>query len=103
MAKLDHRIPKLMDVVSSRGEATGVRIRQIKDMLLKHNTIEVRREVAFHCLVVNVGEKEEDLFKEFGDTEEFEAGIDGQVMEIAIISDQSTPGSDHKTATIVAE
>lgn len=33
MAKLDHCTPKLMDVASSKGGATGVGIRQIKDML----------------------------------------------------------------------
>ncbi|XP_041851007.1 uncharacterized protein LOC121646185 [Melanotaenia boesemani] len=103
MARLDHCIPKLMDIVSSKGGATGVRIRQIKDMLLEHNTIEVRREVASRCLVIYLGEKEEDLFKEFSDTEEFEAGLVGEVMKIAVIGDRSTTGSDHKTAAIVVE
>lgn len=30
-----------------------------------HNTAEVHREVAIRCLVVYLGEKEEDLFTEF--------------------------------------
>ncbi|XP_076020564.1 uncharacterized protein LOC143011539 [Genypterus blacodes] len=100
MAKLDHCTPKLMDVVSSRGGATGMRIRQIKDMLFQYNTIEVRREVAIRCLVVYLGEKQDDLFKEFSDTEEFEAGLDRQVMKIGIMG---TPGSEHKMATIMVE
>ncbi|KAF3837728.1 hypothetical protein F7725_009496 [Dissostichus mawsoni] len=32
---------------------------------IQHNTIEVRREVAIRCLIVYLGEKEKDLFKEF--------------------------------------
>ncbi|GAA6221199.1 uncharacterized protein LOC102079676 [Lates japonicus] len=103
MAKLDHCTPKLMDVVSSKGRATGVRIRQIKDMLFEQTTIEVRREVAIRCLVVYLGEKEDYLFKEFADTKEFEAGLDRQVMKIAIVGDQSSPRADHKMATIVIE
>lgn len=74
MATLDHCTPKLMDVILSRGGAKGVRIRQIKDMLLEHNTIETRREVAICCLITFLGEKDEDLFMEFGDTEELKAG-----------------------------
>ena len=35
MAKLDQCTQKLMGVVSSRGGASGARIRQIKDMLLE--------------------------------------------------------------------
>lgn len=35
MAKLDQCTKKLMDVVSSRGGASGARIRQIKDLLLE--------------------------------------------------------------------
>ena len=35
MAKLDQCTQKLMDVVSSRGGASGARIRQIKDMILE--------------------------------------------------------------------
>ncbi|XP_076013208.1 uncharacterized protein LOC143005735 [Genypterus blacodes] len=93
MAKLDHCTPKLMDVVSSRGGATGMRIRQIKDMLFQ-----VWQRVAIRCLDVYLGEKQDDLFKEFSDTEEFEAGLDRQVMKIGIIG---TPGSEHRMATIM--
>ncbi|KAK0133585.1 hypothetical protein N1851_030912 [Merluccius polli] len=103
MAKLDQCTQKLMGVVSSRGGASGARIRQIKDMLLEHNTIEMRREVAIRCLVVYLGEKEEDLFKEYCDNEEFETSFESHVMKIAIVGDRSTPGSDHWMATIVME
>ncbi|PIO14016.1 hypothetical protein AB205_0173250 [Aquarana catesbeiana] len=65
MAKLDYCTPKLMNIVLSRGGVAGMRIKQIKDMLLLHNTIETRREVAIRCLIVYLGEREEDLFKEF--------------------------------------
>jgi len=34
MAKLDHCTQKVMDMVSSRGGASGLRLRQLKDMLL---------------------------------------------------------------------
>ncbi|XP_075308525.1 uncharacterized protein LOC142369994 [Odontesthes bonariensis] len=103
MAKLDQCTQKLMDVVSSRGGASGARIRQIKDMILEQNTIEMRREVAIRCLVVYLGEKEEDLFKEFGDNEEFETSFESHMMKIAIVGDRSTPGSDHWMTTIVVE
>ncbi|KAI3352123.1 hypothetical protein L3Q82_020934, partial [Scortum barcoo] len=101
MSKLDQCTSKLMDTVSMKGGATGARIRQIKEMLLQHNTVEVRREVAIRCLVVYLGEKEDDLFKEFDRS--LNAGLDGQVMKIAIIGDHSTPGSEVKMATIVVE
>ncbi|KAK3543469.1 hypothetical protein QTP70_022060, partial [Hemibagrus guttatus] len=60
MAKLDHCTQKLMDVVSSRGGASG-------------------------------------------DSEEFEASLERQVMKIAIIGDRSTPAFDHWMATILVE
>ncbi|XP_056332696.1 uncharacterized protein LOC130244337 [Danio aesculapii] len=103
MAKLDKCTPKLMDLASSRGGAKGERIRRIKDMLLENNAVEVWREVAIRCLVVYLGEKEEDLFKEFANTQEFEADLEKQVMTIAIIGDQSTLELNHKTETIVVE
>ncbi|XP_073469533.1 uncharacterized protein [Aquarana catesbeiana] len=103
MAKLDYCTPKLMNVVSSRGGAAGMRIKQIKDMLLLHNTIETRREVAIRCLIVYLGEREEDLFKEFNDLEMFEAELDMQIMKIAIIRNQPTSVYDYKTATILVE
>ncbi|KAI3368010.1 hypothetical protein L3Q82_026835, partial [Scortum barcoo] len=63
MSKLDQCTS--VDIVSMKGGATGARIRQIKEMLLRHNTVEVRREVAICCLVVYLGEKEDDHLKEF--------------------------------------
>lgn len=103
MAKLDKCTPKLMDLASSRGGAKGERIRRIKDMLLENNEVEVWREVAIHCLVVCLGEKEEDLFKEFANTQEIEADLEKQVMKIAIIGDLSTMELNHKTGTIIVE
>ncbi|XP_051777783.1 uncharacterized protein LOC127526402 [Erpetoichthys calabaricus] len=98
MAKLDACTSKLMDVVSSRGGTSGLRIRHIKNQLLENNTIEVRREVAIRCLVVYLGEKEQDLFKEFNNIEEFEANLDRQVLNIAIIKDKNP-----NTGTILIE
>ncbi|XP_060773208.1 uncharacterized protein LOC132883512 isoform X2 [Neoarius graeffei] len=87
MASLDQCTPKLMTLVQSKGGAAGLKIRQIKDRLLENNTVERRREAAIRCLVVYLGEKEEDLFKMYSDMEELEADLVMQVMKIAIISD----------------
>ncbi|KTF77430.1 hypothetical protein cypCar_00037010 [Cyprinus carpio] len=51
------------------------------------NTVERRREIAIRCLIVYLGEKEEDLFKQYRDVEELDADLAMQVMKIAIIGD----------------
>ncbi|XP_052400084.1 sterile alpha motif domain-containing protein 3-like [Carassius gibelio] len=87
LAKLDQCTPKLMALTQSKGGAAGLKIRHIKDMLLEDNTVERRREIAIRCLIVYLGEKEEDLFKQYRDVEELDADLAMQVMKIAIIGD----------------
>ncbi|KAK0138175.1 hypothetical protein N1851_025511 [Merluccius polli] len=87
LAKLDQCTPKLMTLTQSKGGAAGLKIRHIKDMLLEDNTVERRREIAIRCLIVYLGEKEEDLFKQYSDVEELDADLAIQVMKIAIIGD----------------
>ncbi|XP_062864816.1 sterile alpha motif domain-containing protein 3-like [Trichomycterus rosablanca] len=101
MAKLDQYCPKLMNLVSSRGGAAKMKIQQIKDTLLEDNTIERRREVAIRCMVVYLGEKEEDLFKEYLDAEALNRHLAGEVMKIMVNKAAST--SDPASATIVIE
>ncbi|CAI5664705.1 unnamed protein product [Oreochromis niloticus] len=91
MATFDHCTPKLMGVVFSRGGAKGVRIRQMKDLLLEHNTTEILREVAIRCLITYLREKEEDLFMEFGDTEEFKAILGRQTGDLSRVYPASRP------------
>ncbi|XP_076734908.1 uncharacterized protein LOC143414440 [Maylandia zebra] len=59
------------------------------------NTVEKRREIAIRCLIVYLGEKEEDLFKQYSDEEELNADLAMQIMKIAIIG--------HGPATIIVE
>ncbi|XP_058481854.1 sterile alpha motif domain-containing protein 3-like isoform X2 [Solea solea] len=87
LAKLDQCTPKLMALTQSKGGAAGLKIRNIKDMLLEDNTVERQREIAIRCLMVYLGEKEEDLFKQYWDVEELDADLAMQVMKIAIIGD----------------
>ncbi|XP_076745832.1 uncharacterized protein LOC112433483 isoform X2 [Maylandia zebra] len=87
LARLDQCTPKLMALTLSKGGAAGLRMRQIKDMLLQDNTVEKRREIAIRCLIVYLGEKEDDLFKQYSDEEELNADLAMQIMKIAIIGD----------------
>ncbi|XP_063327036.1 uncharacterized protein LOC134625716 [Pelmatolapia mariae] len=87
LARLDQCTPQLMALTLSKGGAAGLRMRQIKDMLLQDNTVEKRREIAIRCLIVYLGEKEEDLFKQYSDEEELNADLAMQIMKIAIIGD----------------
>ncbi|KAE8280203.1 hypothetical protein D5F01_LYC20753 [Larimichthys crocea] len=90
LAKLDQCTPKLMALTQSKGGAAGLKMRHIKDMLLEDNTVERRREVAIRCLIVYLGEKEEELFKQYSDVEELDTDLLMQVMKIAIIGDRAT-------------
>ncbi|KAE8297908.1 hypothetical protein D5F01_LYC02387 [Larimichthys crocea] len=90
LAKLDQCTPKLMALTQSKGGAAGLKMRHIKDMLLEDNTVERRREVAIRYLIVYLGEKEEELFKQYSDVEELDTDLLMQVMKIAIIGDRAT-------------
>ncbi|KAL6481005.1 hypothetical protein MHYP_G00090850 [Metynnis hypsauchen] len=101
MAKLDQYCPKLMELVSSRGGAAKMKINQIKGTTLEDHTIERRREVAIRCMVVYLGEKEEDLFKEYVDGEDMSKALAGEVMKIMV--NKAARTSDPASATIVIE
>ncbi|KAJ8346512.1 hypothetical protein SKAU_G00279130 [Synaphobranchus kaupii] len=70
MANLDQCIPSLMPLVMSRGGAAKYKIQKIME-LLKNNTVEIRREVAIRCLVVYLGENEDNLFEYVGQSNLF--------------------------------
>ncbi|KAL6463051.1 hypothetical protein MHYP_G00274420 [Metynnis hypsauchen] len=101
MAKLDQYCPKLMELVSSRGGAAKMKINQIKGTTLEDHTIERRREVAIRCMVVYLGEKEEDLSKEYVDGEDMSKALAGEVMKIMV--NKAARTSDPASATIVIE
>ncbi|XP_070400485.1 uncharacterized protein [Nothobranchius furzeri] len=71
----------------------GILVSRAKGFKLKRhqpsedNTVEKRREITIRCLIVYIGEKEEDLFKQYSDVEELNADLAMQVMKIAIIGD----------------
>ncbi|CAI5692184.1 unnamed protein product [Oreochromis niloticus] len=69
MAKLDQYSTRIMSLVSSKGSAAKIKIERIRN-ILQESSVETRREVAIHCLMVYLKEKEEDLFREQLDDEE---------------------------------
>ncbi|KAL6455862.1 hypothetical protein MHYP_G00357130 [Metynnis hypsauchen] len=101
MAKLDQYCPKLMELVSSRRGAAKMKINQKKGTTLEDHTIERRREVAIRCMVVYLGEKEEDLFKEYVDGEDMSKALAGEVMKIMV--NKAARTSDPASATILIE
>ncbi|KAJ8394329.1 hypothetical protein AAFF_G00047360 [Aldrovandia affinis] len=97
MAKLDQYTLKIMSLVSSRGGAAKVNIQRIMNMLPEDYSVEKRREVAIHGLVVYLREKEDDLFKE-----QLDGGdITNEVMKIVVTRGAIT--SDPASARIVIE
>ncbi|XP_051803243.1 sterile alpha motif domain-containing protein 3-like isoform X2 [Acanthochromis polyacanthus] len=99
MANLDQCIPSLMPSVMSRGGAAKYKIQKIMK-LLKNNTIETRREVAIRCLVVYLGENEDNLF-EYVDSEGQIGDLDSRVMKILVT--KGDPASDPSSAIIMIE
>ncbi|XP_066509897.1 uncharacterized protein si:ch211-166e11.5 [Hoplias malabaricus] len=87
MAKLDHYTPKVMDLVSSRGGA---------------DKIESRREIAIRCIMVSLGEKEEDLFKQCLGVEDDSGDHSREVMKI-IVHQGAAITSDPTSVLIVIE
>ncbi|KAL6463154.1 hypothetical protein MHYP_G00275450 [Metynnis hypsauchen] len=69
--------------------------------IFQDHTIERRREVAIRCMVVYLGEKEEDLFKEYVDGEDMSKALAGEVMKIMV--NKAARTSDPASATIVIE
>ncbi|CAL9682047.1 unnamed protein product [Knipowitschia caucasica] len=98
MAQLDLCSLKLLNLGSCRGGATGEKIRRIKDSLFQCNTIDARREAAIRSLILYLGEKEEDLFKQFQNIEDLEENLFSMTMNIATICD-----SGSTTSTIIIE
>ncbi|XP_034538945.1 uncharacterized protein LOC117812354 [Notolabrus celidotus] len=99
MANLDHCIPRLMLLVMSRGGAAKFKIQKIME-LLKINTVEIRREVAIRCLVVYLGENEDNLL-EYVDSESQTGDLEGRVMKILVT--KGATASDPASATIIIE
>ncbi|XP_051519995.1 uncharacterized protein LOC127421196 isoform X1 [Myxocyprinus asiaticus] len=67
MQKLDLYTPKLLNMFQKKGGAAGGKISKTMDLLYMSNTIDRRRHVVISSLITYLGEKVENLIKEYKD------------------------------------
>ncbi|KAL6477465.1 hypothetical protein MHYP_G00133000 [Metynnis hypsauchen] len=84
-------LPLMVGSKIPEGDPTWEVILVLKDIVeLANNTADGRREAAIRCLVVYLGEKEDDLFKEYNDTHDFEENLKMEMMKICIVGNRAT-------------
>ncbi|KAJ8375573.1 hypothetical protein SKAU_G00061530 [Synaphobranchus kaupii] len=65
LGKLDQYTPKLLTLYRRKGGAVGKKLDETLDMLNEDSNIESRREVAIRGLILYLGEKPEELIKDY--------------------------------------
>lgn len=64
MRKLDYYTPKLLTLMKAKGGVVGTKLRPHLDKMCRDQSIEMRRDAIIHSLILYLGEKEEELFKD---------------------------------------
>uniref|UniRef100_A0A3B1K2Q9 Sterile alpha motif domain-containing protein 3-like n=1 Tax=Astyanax mexicanus TaxID=7994 RepID=A0A3B1K2Q9_ASTMX len=64
MRKLDYYTPKLLALMKVKGGVVGTKLRPHLDKMCQDQSIEMRRDAIIRSLILYLGEKEEELFKD---------------------------------------
>ncbi|XP_056290726.1 uncharacterized protein LOC130206680 [Pseudoliparis swirei] len=88
MSKLDEHSPRLLSLFHSKGGAMGLRLQTILLKAPGNPNIDITRDVVIRCLMVYLGESDDQLFKEYDDADQDSVAQDLAVQGMTIYSTQ---------------
>ncbi|KAK1892763.1 putative L-type lectin-domain containing receptor kinase I.2, partial [Dissostichus eleginoides] len=86
MAKLDEYTPGLLKLFHSKGGTMGLKLKALLLQTPSNPNINITRDVVIRCLMVYLGERTDQLLKEYDDADEDSASQDLAVQGMAIYS-----------------
>ncbi|KAK1894643.1 Histone-lysine N-methyltransferase Su(var)3-9, partial [Dissostichus eleginoides] len=86
MSKLDEYTPGLLKLFHSKGGTMGLKLKALLLQTPSNPNINITRDVVIRCLMVYLGERTDQLLKEYDDADEDSASQDLAVQGMAIYS-----------------
>ncbi|KAI9545946.1 hypothetical protein NQZ68_032659 [Dissostichus eleginoides] len=103
MAKLDEYTPGLLKLFHSKGGTMGLKLKALLLQTPSNPNINITRDVVIRCLMVYLGERTDQLLKEYDDADEDSASQDLAVQGMAIYSIKTNASEGSHDIGIVVE
>ncbi|KAI9543070.1 hypothetical protein NQZ68_014001 [Dissostichus eleginoides] len=103
MSKLDEYTPGLLKLFHSKGGTMGLKLKALLLQTPSNPNINITRDVVIRCLMVYLGERTDQLLKEYDDADEDSASQDLAVQGMAIYSIKTNASEGSHDIGIVVE
>ncbi|KAI9538498.1 hypothetical protein NQZ68_014259 [Dissostichus eleginoides] len=103
MSKLDEYTPGLLKLFHSKGGTMGLKLKALLLQTPSNPNINITRDVVIRCLMVYLGERTDQLLKEYDDPDEDSASQDLAVQGMAIYSIKTNASEGSHDIGIVVE
>ncbi|KAK5911879.1 hypothetical protein CesoFtcFv8_001809 [Champsocephalus esox] len=100
MSKLDQYTPGLLKLFHSKGGTMGLKLKAVLIQTPSNPNINITREVVIRCLMIYLGERTDQLLKEYDDADSASQDVAVQGMAIDSIKTNASEGS-HEIGIVV--